>query len=150
MSAIFNAIGLAVRTKFEQDKESDDKKLAEIHEDFSTKTSNTLPAAYTADVTAIEVRRDEAIDKSNDAMRAFSNEISQKRVDIQTLLSNDNIINVFKELDTLLTEEGEELNKRIEKFNEELSIIAAERKAALGFDDAVVNAAMAQITGAYA
>lgn len=150
MSAIFNAIGLAVRTKFEQDKESDDKKLAEIHEDFSAKTSDILPRAYKEDLQAIEVRRDEAMDKSNDAMRAFSNEISQKRVDIQDLLSNDNIINVFKELDTKLTEEGEELNKRIEKYNEELSTIAAERKAALGFDDAVVNAAMAQITGAYA
>lgn len=150
MSAIFNAIGLAVRTKFEQNKESDDKKLAEIHEDFSTKTSVTLPSEYSADVTAIEVRRDEAIDKSNGAMLAFSNQISQKRVDIQDLLSADDIINVFAELDSKLTEEGEELNERISEYNAELSSIAADRKAALGFEDAVVNAAMAQITGAYA
>ena len=150
MSAIFNAIGLAVRTKFEQDKESNDKKMAEIHEDFSTKTNTTLPEAYAEDLKELESAKYEAIDKSNSAMTAFLDKISEKKDRIKNLLSEDDIINVFAELDAKLTEEGEELNERIDEYNEELSSIAADRKEALGFEDAVVNAAMAQITGAYA
>jgi hypothetical protein len=148
MSAIFNQIGLAVRTKFEENEAYFQGELVDKHNDFELGSTIELPGAQATSISLMEGTRDGIIAKSTEAMNAHSAAIITKGNEIKSLLSDDNIINVFAELQTKLDEQGEELAKRIDEYNTDLAVMAAQRKAEIGFEDAVVVAAMATITTA--
>lgn len=148
MSAIFNQIGLAVRTKFEENQAYFQGELEDKHNDFVQNSTIELPDAQATSISLMEGTKDGIISKSNEAMNAHSAAIITKGNEIKSLLSDDNIINVFAELQTKLDAEGEELNKRVDEYNADLAALAAQRKAEIGFEDAVVVAAMATITTA--
>ena len=147
--SILQEIGLAVRTKFEQDKLSDDKKMGEVEANFDNQTGVYLPGEYSEDISLINELRESTFSAMDKAFGKYSGSIVTEGENIKNLLSDDNIINVFAELDSKLTEEGEELNERISEYNEELSTIAAEREAYFGFDDATVNASVELIRSAW-
>jgi len=148
--SILQEIGLAVRTKFEFNKQSDDKKMWEVGENFNNQTNVYLPGEYSEDVSLINEEMNKSFETMDKAFGKYSAALVTEGENIKNLLSDDNIFNVFKELDEKLAEEGAELNASIADYNEELSTIAAEREAHFGFDDATVIAALEQITEAYA
>ena len=148
--SILREIGLTVRTKFGQDKESDDKKMSEVEENFNNQTNVYLPGEYSEDVRLINEEMTKAFSETDKSFEKYSADLVKTGENIKNLLSDDGITNVFAELDELLTKEGEELNNSIAIYNEELNKIASEREAEFGFEDTVVIAAITAITTAYA
>jgi hypothetical protein len=150
MSSILEQIGAAVKLKFNNDKQSDDKKLAEISDEFTNLEGQVLPLMHDTQIQQAVGSRNEAIASSNSLMHAYTADLNAKKAEVESLFTDDDIINSLSELKTKLDEEGEELNERISEYNNELASIAAERKAYFGWDEAIVVAAMSQITESYA
>ncbi len=148
--SILQEMGVAIATRFDLDKQETDKKMGEVRANFVSQTDIYLPGEYSEDVELINEHITTSFEEMNKAFTKYSAAIVTEGENIKNLLSADDIINVFAELDSKLTEEGEELNERISEYNDELLSIANEREAYFGFDDATVIAAMAQITEAYA